>query len=130
LGRRLLGNILDGGHDSGELAGVVEHLVGAHHDQALHAVIGMQADGAVGRRRRLVQAHQDAAAGLAHRALEDLLAMLAQHFIAGHAKELFRRPVYAGDAEFGIVKNQSVGKLVKDRFQNAGSLPAWGELRH
>ena len=44
-----------------EFAGVVEHLVGAHHDQALHAVIGVQADGAVGRRRRLVQAHQHAA---------------------------------------------------------------------
>ena len=66
LRRRLLGNVLDGGHHSGELAGVVEHLVGAHHHQALHAVVGMQADRAVGRRRRLVQAHQHAATGLAH----------------------------------------------------------------
>src|ERR1019366_4956733 len=90
----------------------------------------MQVDRAVGRRRRLVQSHQHPAVWLAHRALEDLLAVLAQHLVAGHAKQLLRRPVHPGDAEFGIVQNQSVGKLVENRFENAGSLPAWGELRH
>ena len=61
------------------------------------------------------------------RALEDILAVLAQHLLGGHAEELLRGPVDAGDAEFGIVQNQGVGKLVEHRFQNAGSLPAWRE---
>ena len=75
LRRGLLGDVLDGGDHAGELPGIVEHLVGAHHDQALHPVVGVQADGAVGRRQRLVQPHQHAAVGLAHAALEDLLAV-------------------------------------------------------
>ena len=41
--------------------------------------------------------------GLAHGALKDLLAVLAEHLFAGHAEELFRSPVDPGDAVFGIV---------------------------
>ena len=49
---RLFGDVLDGGDHAGELAVVVEHLVGAHHHQALHAVVGVQPDGACWARKR------------------------------------------------------------------------------
>jgi hypothetical protein len=50
----LFGDVLDSGDHAGELPGIVEHLVGAHHHQPLHTVIGVQPDGGVGRRGRLV----------------------------------------------------------------------------
>ncbi len=130
LRRGFLGDVLDGGHHAGKVALAVEHLVGAHHHQTFHAVVGMQADRAVGRGWGLVQAHQHAASRLAEGALEDVLAMLAEHLLGRHAEEFLRGPVDAGDAELRIVQNQGVGKLVEHRFQYAGLLPTWGELRH
>ena len=84
----------------------------------------------VGKHADSPRALQHAATRLADAATEHLLAVLADHLFGGHAEQALRGLVYTDDAQVLVVKEQGVGKLVEDRFQDLRPLPLCGEMRH
>ena len=77
----LVGDVFDGGDHAFERAGGVQQLHGTHHHHALPPIVHVDTHGAIRQTSRLTKALQNATAGLAYRAMEELLAVLADHFL-------------------------------------------------
>ena len=78
----------------------------------------------------LVQAHQDAAAGLADGAVEDVLAVLAEHLFGGHAEEFFGRRLTPVTRNSGSYRTRASESWSKTDSSTLVSLPAWSEFGH
>src|SRR5450755_41591 len=104
----LFGDVLDGRYHAFQAARAVKHLGGTHDHQALHAVVRMQADGRLRSGRPLIEPYQDAAAGFAISATEDLLAVAADHLFGGHAEEFLGSAVHAGYGEIRRIQDQRI----------------------
>ncbi len=108
LGGGFFGYVFNGGDYALEGAVIAVHLRRAHDHEAFHAVIGMEADGGVGRGGRLVQADKDAAAGFAYAAAEDVLAVAADHVFGGHTEEFFSGVIDSGYGEIRRIEDQRI----------------------
>jgi hypothetical protein len=73
---------------------------------------------------------QDAATWFTNSAAKQFLAVPADHFLGGHAEQMLRGAVEAYHVEARVVKEQGVGKMIEDGFQNFRTLPLGLEMRN